>query len=143
MSRTERTRPVTGRIIAVGLAAATVLVVVGGLLLREHAPGNMGNGFLISGLASVVVFGVVGWRAVARPGEATTFERAWTQTGDERDDAVLTWALSLLGFCAVPLTGIAGVTMALGVDEAMVMALLLLAQIGVGVVGFAVATRRQ
>lgn len=143
MSRTRRNPAAAGRVIAAGLAAGTVIVVIGALLLREHGPGNMGNAFGISGLLSVAVFAVIGRRAVTRPGSATTFERAWTQTGDERDDAVLTWALSMLGICAIPLTGAAAIAIALGAGEAMCMALLLFAQLGVGTVAFVVATRRQ
>jgi hypothetical protein len=86
--------------------AILALVIATGLLLREHAPGNMG-GFLQGAagglIGAVVVTCVVGWRVSKCPGRATTFERAWTQTGDERDDAVLTRSLAVLGLLALPL----------------------------------------
>ena len=52
-------------------------------------------------IGAVVVTCVVAWRVSKCPGRATTFERAWTQTGDERDDAVLTRSLAVLGLLAL------------------------------------------
>jgi hypothetical protein len=125
-----------------GLAAIVVLVAVG-LLLQEYGPGNMGTGFLVGGAASVVAATVMWWRATKRAGSATTFERAWTQTGDERDDTVLTRALAVLGLLAVPLTGVATIAIGLGALVEMVLTLLLVAQLLVGVVAFAVVSRRS
>ncbi len=128
---------------AVWLGIVTVAAVVVGLLLREHAPGNMGNGFLVGALLAVAGTGLATWRATTRPEHATTFERAFTRTGDERDDAVLTRALAVLGVAAMPLTGVAGVAVALGVDAAAVMALLFGAQLVVATVAFTVINRRS
>ena len=94
--------------------AILALVIATGLLLREHAPGNMGTGFLAGAAGGMVAAAVLAWRVIKRPGSATTFERAWTQTGDERDDAVLTRALAVLGLLAVPLTGAATIAIGLG-----------------------------
>ena len=133
MSRSEH----PGRnAIVVRLVLAVPLVVVVGLVLQDRAPGNMGNGFLTGGLVALVGFGLATWRSSRDPESATTFERAFTQLGDERDDAVLTRALAVLGITAVPLTGVAAIALPLGADTPMVMALLLAAQLGVGAVAF-------
>jgi hypothetical protein len=124
------------------LAGVTVLVAVG-LLLREHGPGNMGTGFLTGAAGAVVVAAVMLWRARRRPQTATTFERAWTQTGDERDDAVLTRALAVVGLLAVPLTGVAAIAIGLGALVEMALTLLMAAQLLVGAVAFAVVSRRS
>lgn len=130
--------------LTVGLVLVLVpLVVVTGLLLIEYGPGNMGAGFL-QGAALATVGGVVVlWRVTRRPEKTTTFERAWTQTGDERDDAVLTRALAVLGLVAVPLTGAATIAIALGALVEMVLTLLLFAEILVGAVAFAAINRRS
>lgn len=127
-----------------GFTVATLaLVIVIGLLLRERGPGNMGNGFLQGAAVGLVLAGIGLWRALRRPESATIFERAWTQTGDERDDAVLTRALAVLGLLAFPLTAAAGIAIGLGAQVEMVLALLLFAEIGVGAVAFAVINRQS
>jgi hypothetical protein len=117
--------------------------VVSGILLREHGPGSMGNGFLAGGLVAVAGAGFASWRAAARPATASTFERSFTQSGDERDDAVLTHALAVLGICSLPATGVAAVAISLGAGTSMVMALLLLGQLAIGATAFAVANHRR
>jgi hypothetical protein len=124
------------------LGGGLVLVVAGGLVLRQHGPGNMGNGFIGGGVLAVLLAGLAVWHSTTRPASASTFERAFTQNGDERDDAVLTRALAVLGLCAVPVTGIAAVSIGLGADESMVLALLLIAQLTIGAVAFVVINRR-
>jgi drug/metabolite transporter (DMT)-like permease len=126
-------------VIAVGIA----VIVPGWLYLREHAPGNMGNGFLVGGLVALAAFGVTLWRSARHPDRTTIAERAWTSQGDERDDAVLTSALAVVGVTALPLTGAAAIALALGRDTAMIMALLLIAELLVGVVAFTVQARRR
>jgi hypothetical protein len=133
---------------ATPLALAAVLVLLAlvtatGLLLREYGPGNMGLGFLQGAGVALLGVAVMAWRVRRRPGTATTFERAWTQTGDERDDAVLTRALAVLGLLALPLTGAAAVAIGFGAAVEMVLALLLAAQVGVGATGFLVVNRRS
>lgn len=123
-----------------GLGALALAVVIG-LLLREYGPGNMGNGFLWGAGLGALGAALMLWRAARRPDRASTFERAWTQTGDERDDAVLTRALAVLGLLAVPLTAVATVAVGLGAAVEMTLALLLFAQIGAGAVAFAVINR--
>jgi drug/metabolite transporter (DMT)-like permease len=125
----------------VGAIAAALVAV--GMLLREHAPGDMGVGFLQGAGVALLAAAVMGWRVSRRPDRATTFERAWTQTGDERDDAVLTRALAVLGFSAVPLTGVAAVAVALGAAVEMVFAVLLVVEGVVGAVAFVVINRRS
>lgn len=128
-------------LLVLGGTLAVVLTV--GLLLREHGPGNMGNGLLQGAAVGLVLAGVMGWRLVRRPERVTTFERAWSQTGDERDDAVLTRALAVLGLAAFPLTATAAIAIAFGASVEMCLALLLFAEIGVGALAFAVVNRRS
>jgi hypothetical protein len=119
------------------------LVVCVGLLLVEHGPGNMGVGFLQGAAAGLVGAVVLLWRVVRRPQSTTTFERAWTQTGDERDDAVLTRALAVLGLLAFPLTAAAAIAIGLGAYVYMVLTLLLVAEVVVGAVAFTAINRRS
>lgn len=126
-----------------GVLAAVAPLIVTGLLLREHAPGNMGVGFLQGAAVGLIGFGVVVWRVSKRPASATTLERAWTRTGDERDDAVLTRALAVLGLLAFPLTGIAAIAIGLGAAVEMMLALLLFGEIAVGAIAFLVINRRS
>ena len=114
-----------------------------GLLLREHGPGNMGNGLLQGAALGLVLAAVMGWRLVRRPERVTTFERAWSQTGDERDDAVLTRALAVLGLASFPLTAAAAIAIAFGASVEMCLALLLFAEVGVGALAFFVIARRS
>lgn len=125
------------------LLAFVALVVAVGLLLRERAPGNMGVGFLQGAAVGLLAVLLMVWRLSRRPERATTFERAWSQTGDERDDAVLTRALAVLGLLAFPLTAVAAIAIALGAQTSMVLALLLFAEIIVGALAFAVVNRRS
>ncbi|GAB3344763.1 hypothetical protein [Modestobacter lapidis] len=142
MSTEERTR--TKRALALGAAvAALALLIAAGLLLREYAPGHMGVGFLQGSAVGLVGVAIMVWRVSRRPTSATTLERAWTQTGDERDDAVLTRALAVLGLLAFPLTGAAAIAIGLGALPEMVLTLLLLAEVAVGAVAFAVVDRRS
>lgn len=128
-------------LVTFGAALAVVLTV--GLLLREHGPGNMGDGLLQGAAFGLVGAALMGWRVLRRPERATTFERAWTQTGDERDDAVLTRALAVLGLASFPLTATAAIAIAFGASVEMCLALLLFAEIGVGALAFALINRRS
>lgn len=128
---------------AIGILAALAAIIVTGLLLREHGPGNMGNGMLAGAAVGLAAAGVGVWRVSRRPDAATIFERAWTRTGDERDDAVLTRSLAVLGLLAFPLTAVAAIAVGLGTPVEMALALLLFAEIGVLAVAFAVVSRRN
>ena len=134
-------KQVAAFLLAFGGTLAVVLTL--GLLLREHGPGNMGNGLLQGAALGLVLAAVMGWRLVRRPERVTTFERAWSQTGDERDDAVLTRALAVLGLAAFPLTAAAAIAIAFGASVEMCLALLLFAEVGVGALAFAVVARRS
>ncbi len=130
--------------LGVSLFVALLAVLIAtGLVLREHGPGNMGSGFLQGGAVGLVLAGVGVWRVSRRPERTTTFERAWTQTGDERDDTVLTRALAVLGLACFPLTAAAAIAIALGAPVEMMLTLLLLAQVVVGAVAFAIINRRS
>jgi hypothetical protein len=84
---------------------------------------------------------VAPWPLVGDPG-ALPGDRG-TATGDERDDAVLTRALAVLGLIAFPLTGVTAIAVGLGAAAQMMLTLLLLAEIAVGAVAFAVINRRS
>ncbi len=124
-----------------GIVVAVIISV--GLALREHGPGNMGTGFLQGAAVGLALAGFGLWRATRRSESSTSFERAWLGVGDERDDALLTRALAVLGLLAFPLTAVAAIAIGLGADMWMMLALLLFAQIGVGVVSYAVIARRS
>ncbi len=142
MSTTETTtrrKGLTLLFMAVGLTA----VIGVGLLLQKYAPGNMGTGFLSGAGVAIVAALIMGWRVTHASTEATTFERAWTSHGDERDDAVLTRALAVLGLLSLPLTGAAAVAIGLGADVEMVLFFLLAAELLTGVIAFAVTARKN
>lgn len=125
------------------LAVVLVLMSVVVVLLREHAPGNMVPGFIIGlgiGIAGALV---MAWRVLRRPDRASTFERAWTQTGDEREDALLTRALAVVGLLSLPLVGIGTLTIGFGAEAPMVMTLLLGALAVTGLLSFAVFNHRS
>lgn len=129
--------------IVIGACLLGTAVVVGaGLLLRAYGPGNMGNGFLAGAAVALVACAVMTWRVVRRPHRTTTFERGFTRVGDERDDAVLTRALAVLGLLAVPTTGCAAIAIALGAPAAPALTVLMVAQVAVLAVSFAVVNRR-
>ena len=135
---TARQRTLTGAGVALALAALVGL----GLVLREHAPGDMGNGFLVGGGLALVAAGIGAWRVTRRPDQASTFERAWSQRGDERDDAVLTRSLAVLGLLSLPLAAAAVVAIALGALVSATLTLLLLAEVVVLAVAFVLVNRR-
>lgn len=142
MLRTETTTRQKAFALLIAAIVLTLLVGVG-LLLRENAPGNMGNGFLVgAGVAFVVVL-IMGWRVTRADSGATVFERAFTSHGDERDAAILTRALAVLGLMALPLAGVAGVTIGLGANPLMVLVLLMVAESVTGIIAFAVYARRH
>lgn len=142
MSRTEMTsrqKATTLVIAAIGL----VTLASAGLLLREYAPGSMGTGFLGGAGVAIVAVLIMRWRVTRDPGHATSFERAYTSHGDERDDAILTKALAVLGLLSLPLAGMAGIAMGLGADPMMVLVLLMAAELLTGVIAYAVHSRRN
>ncbi|UJH70546.1 hypothetical protein [Ornithinimicrobium sp. INDO-MA30-4] len=124
------------------LMGITILILGLGLLLQARGPGNMGTGFLQGAGVGLLASLVVLWRITRHPERATTFERAFSQTGDEREDALLTHAFATLGLVAIPLTGVAAVAMGLGAEVPMVLFFLLVAQVMVFAVAFVVNARR-
>jgi len=132
----------------VATIVTTVLLVIAGIVsvgmfLREYGPGNMGNGFLTGAGIAIAGLAVAWWRAVRHPGSATSLERAWTMTGDERDDAVLTRALAVVGICAVPMVAAATIILSVGGPLEPVLAITNFALIAVFVIAFAVINRRS
>lgn len=131
-------------VVALGILGVILgLVTVTVVLLREHAPGHMIPGFLVGLGIGVAGALVMAWRVLRRPERATTFERAWTQTGDEREDTLLTRALAVVGLASLPLVGIATLAIGFGAEPAMVMTLLMGALFVIGVASFAVLTHRN
>lgn len=143
MSKVETSPAKKNAIYAIVFGCAVAVVIGGGMLLQEYGPGNMGIGFMQGGVIGMVAFGILLWRVHTRPERASTFERAFTQTGDERDDDILTRAFAVLGACAVPSTAVATVVIAVGASVPMVLALLLLVQALIGSVAFVVINRRN
>ncbi|MGO1317951.1 MAG: hypothetical protein ACTMIR_13070 [Cellulomonadaceae bacterium] len=142
MSRTDSST-MSARTVTVVSTAVLVVVASGWLLLRERAPGNMGNGFLTAGLVAYALYLVAVWRARRRPANLTSAERSLTRTGDERDDAVTTRALAVVGLVALPLVGAASIAIALGAHTPMVLALLLWSLLISQIVSFVVVDRRS
>jgi len=131
-------------VLALGIFGVILaLVAVAVFLLREHAPGNMVPGFLIGLGIGVAGALVMAWRVLRRPARATTFERAWTQTGDERENTLLTRALAVVGLVSLPLIGIAALAIGFGTEAPMVMTLLMGALFATGVASFAVLAHRN
>jgi peptidoglycan/LPS O-acetylase OafA/YrhL len=131
-------------VVALGILGVILgLVTVTVALLREHAPGNMIPGFLVGlgiGIAGALV---MAWRVLRRPERASTFERAWTQTGDEREDTLLTRALAVVGLASLPLIGIATLAIGFGAEPPMVMTLLMGTLFITGIASFAVFNHRN
>lgn len=142
-ARPSTSEPLRRTLTVAGVAAATAALVGTGLLLQAYGPGDMGLGFLQGGTVGLVAVAVMFWRVYRRPSSSTSFERAWTQTGDERDDAVLTRALSVLGLAAFPLTAVTAIAIGLGAAVEMMLFVLLVAQLAVGAVAYAAVARRS
>ncbi|MGO1383263.1 MAG: hypothetical protein ACTHWA_02570 [Arachnia sp.] len=141
MSTAETTRRRKALLFLLMAIALTVMVGIG-MLLQKSGPGNMGTGFLSGAGVAIFAALIMAWRVTRAPVDATTFERAWTSHGDERDDAVLTRALAVIGVLSLPLTGVASIAIGLGVDVAMALTLLMAAELLTGVIAFAVTARR-
>jgi drug/metabolite transporter (DMT)-like permease len=136
--------PARRHALAIGILAVILgLVTVTVVLLREHAPGNMVPGFLVGlglGIAGALV---MAWRVLRRPDRASTFERAWTQTGDEREDKLLTRSLAVVGLVSLPLIGVATFAIGFGAQTPMVMTLLMGSLFVIGVFSFAIFNHRS
>jgi drug/metabolite transporter (DMT)-like permease len=126
-------------ILGVILGLVTVTVV----LVREHAPGNMIPGFLVGLGVGIAAALVMAWRVLRRPERATILERAWTQTGDEREDTLLTRALAVVGLVSLPLIGIATLAIGFGAEPPMVMTLLMGTLFVTGAGSFTVISHRS
>jgi hypothetical protein len=129
--------------VALGVAAGLVAVVTIGLALLRWGPADMGNGVLVGGLVTIVLFLVAAWRTSRRPDRTITAERALTGAGDERDAAVMTRSAAFVGVLALPLTALATVALALGAATEVVMTLLLWTELALAVASFTVITRRS
>lgn len=129
--------------LTIGLAFGLVALVSGALLLRAYGPGNMWAGYLAGAGLALVAMGFAFVRVWRNPAATTTAERAVTPAADERDKAVATSAAAVVGAVSLPLTGVAAVVVAVGVDPAPAFAILLWTQLVVLVVAFVRANRRM
>jgi|SRR5690625_676044 len=125
------------------LLAALAGVAALSFLLQRHAPGNMGWGLLAGGGGAILALGIAMWRLAHHPERATTLERAWTQHGDERDDAVLTRALAVVGLAAPLVAAAATIALALGGPLLPTLAALNFAFIAIFAVAFTWLNRRS
>src|SRR5699024_9758969 len=129
------------------IVTAALLAIAGivtlGMLLREYGPGNMGNGFFAGAGIAIAALAIALWRAVRHPGSATTLHRAWTMTGEERDDAVLRRALAVVAICAVPIVAAATIIRSVGGPLEPVLATANFALIAEFAIAFAVIKRRS
>lgn len=126
-------------------AAGTAAVIAISLVLRAYGPGNMWKGAISGGVATLIVLAIVTWRSAKRPEKATTADRAtalW-DAADERDLRIRTNTAATLGYLTLPITALAAVVLAIGVDTEMVMAILIFLQIGIAIIAFALENRRN
>lgn len=100
-------------------------------------------GYLVGASIALVAMAVAFWRTWRNPATTTTAERALTSRADERDRAVATRAAAVVGAWSLPLTGVAAVVVAVGVDPAPVFAILLWGLLLLLVAAFARANRRM
>lgn len=142
MSTTDTTAPKATIAWLAGLAAVVGVGVPLALLLRAHGPGSMWVGFVVGAAIALVGFGVAIWRA-RRPDRSTPTDRALLHVGDERDDNLVTRSLAVVGLAALPLTGLATVALAVGVEMLAVMGGLLIVEVAVLVGAYAVISRRS
>lgn len=124
------------------LVAAFVLV-TGTLLLMSYGPGNMGRGFAVGGSLALAGFTFALWRAARRPQNASSFERVFTQTGDERDNMVATQAFAVVGVVSIIATSFATVAVAIGAPADIVFVILIYLLLAAAVISFLVALRRN
>jgi hypothetical protein len=103
----------------------------------------MVSGFLVGLVLGSTSPAPLPWPARApRPDQASTFERAWTQTGDERENTLLTRALAVVGLVSLPLTGAATLFIGFGAEAPMVMTLFMGALFVTGISTFAILDHR-
>lgn len=145
MSTTDRTPP-AGRArvltVAVVLGTLAVLVAAAALALDRWGPGNMGRGFAVGAAIGATLGAIAIWRGHRRPESATTGDRLFAGTGDERDQAVATRALAALGLAALPLTFVAAGALAFGAPADATAFFLIVGQVVVLLGAFARQARR-
>lgn len=140
---TKNDTPISKPLALAILLSLLALIITTGLLLQEYGPGNMGLGLLVGGGVTILALGIALWRLTYRPASTTTLERAWTQHGDERDDAVLTRALAVVGLSAPLLTAAATIVIALDGPLLPTLAILNFAFIAVFAITFAWVNKRS
>lgn len=125
----------------VGLLAGLVAVIAGYALLEPRAPGNVATGFLGGGLAALALIALQRWRVMRRASGGAAARWAAGEP-DERDDAILTRALAVVGFAGILGGSAAVVAMFAGVDAAVLLGALPAVLIAVLVIAFAAYSRR-
>jgi len=137
---TDRTPITPLHVTATTLATITVLTTAA-TLLRRYAPGDMWLGFLVGAGITVLAGGIAVWRAWKRPESATSAERTVAQRADERDRAIQQRAFAVAGAITIPLTALAAIAIAVGVDTAPVLAILLWSQLVILALAYLRASR--
>lgn len=128
---------------SVGLLTGAAILVPLVLLLNRYGPGDMGRGAAVGGGIALAGFAVAAWRAMRRPESTTSLDRAFTRTGDERDDAVLTAALAVVGIVSLPASAIATAAVAVGAPALPTLTILLYTLLAVAIVAYVVQARRH
>lgn len=141
----DPTRPRTARLtLAVTLGAATLALVVGGVLVLDRwGPGNMGRGFAVGALIGLGLAGLALWRGLRRPARATSGDRLFSGTADERDRTIATRAFAVLGITALPVAVVVTLALALGAPADATTFLMLVTLLAVLVGAFARTSRRS
>lgn len=115
------------------------------LLSHESLPDDWGT--VILGAASVGILAslFLGWRVFLKGADISAFERALTARetmDDERGDAVLTRSLAVVGLTSIPLTGAAGISIALGLPVILILIALMAAHVLTGIIAFSATVHR-
>jgi hypothetical protein len=125
---------------AVALGALAVVVAAVGFTAVGH-PASA-RGAIFGGGAMIPLLVALRWRAAHRPGEAGTVARVGAGLGDERDRAILTFALAAGGLFAFVTLWALSFAILCGASPVPSVAVASVAQVGVFVVAFAVRARR-
>ncbi len=113
------------------------------LVLHAYGPASMAKGAAAGGAAMMLVFFVALWRAARRPQRASSFERTFAGTPDERDQRVATESAAVVGVAAIPTVSIAAVAVAIGAPTMPTFAILMYFLIALATVSFIITARRN
>lgn len=133
------TRP---RHLRAALMAAVVLVLaIAGTLAAVGEPGTAA-GVLCGAAVTLLLVAFAGRRMKRAGADAPTAARVFGGLPDERDAAVLTGALTVVGLVALLTTALAPIAVSLGLDAETVLGALPYLLLATGLVAFVVIDRR-